>query len=148
MLWQDRNHEGDRHRNPNQWALCYGGSRHGQWKTVNMSKFLLTVCVFGLLLSFASAQEKRTLLGEGNASCGEWTRERQKTGLGSELRAWVRGYVTAANAYADTKFLTRTSIDAINIWIDDYCRSKPFEKLAQAVDALVVALHSQAVGRK
>ena len=26
--------------------------------------------------------------------------------------------------------------------------SKPFEKLAQAVDALVVALHSQAVGRK
>jgi hypothetical protein len=113
-----------------------------------MSKFLLTLCVFGLLLSFASAQEKRTLLGEGNASCGEWTRERQKTGLGGELRAWVRGYVTAANAYADTQFLTQTSIDPINIWIDDYCRSKPFEKLAQAVNALVVALHSQAVGRK
>jgi hypothetical protein len=113
-----------------------------------MSKFLVTVCVFGLLLSSASAQEKRTLLGEGNASCGEWTRERQKTGLGSELRAWVRGYVTAANAYADTQFLTQTSIDPINSWIDDYCRSKPLEKLAQAVDALVVVLHSQAVGRK
>jgi hypothetical protein len=96
----------------------------------------------------ASAQEKRTLLGEGNASCGEWTRERQKTGLGSELRAWVRGYVTGANADAGTPFLTQTSVDAINIWIDDYCRSKPFEKLAQAVDALVDALHSQAVGRK
>jgi hypothetical protein len=96
-----------------------------------------------------SAQEKRTAFGEGSASCREWTRERQKnTGLGTELTAWVRGYVTGANAYADTEFLKQTSIDAINQWIDNYCRSRPLEILAQVTDALVNTLHAQALGRK
>ena len=42
------------HRGPRRTG--YGGSHHGR-RRVNMSRFLVTVCAFGLLLSFASAEE-------------------------------------------------------------------------------------------
>jgi hypothetical protein len=97
----------------------------------------------------ASAQEKRITFGEGSASCRDWTSERQKnTGLGTELTAWVRGYVSGVNAYAQTDFLRQTNINAINLSIDNYCRSKPLENLVQVTDAIVNTLHAQALGRK
>jgi hypothetical protein len=97
------------------------------------------------------SQETRRFFGEGAASCVEWTRERQvNKGLGTEMMAWIRGYLSGANAYyasADVLKQTGVSVDASYALIDGYCRTHPLENLVVAADALTNELRSR-VGRK
>jgi hypothetical protein len=92
----------------------------------------------------ASSQTKNHW-GEGNAPCADWTKERgAHTVLGTQLGAWVRGYVSGANVmqnHRDNLFqVTNADMDAMEGWINDYCLAHPQDKLVVAADLLVKTL--------
>jgi hypothetical protein len=109
---------------------------------------LKSLVLFGLPLGFilettsAAEAQMKSYWGEGAAPCSKYTTEtEQKTVLGSELSAWVRGYITGANVmqtYTDNVFeMTDAELDNMTNWIDDYCRRNPNASLVAASDLLI-----------
>jgi hypothetical protein len=104
------------------------------------------LAAFALLSTKAPAMSQvKNVLGEGNAPCSEWTKERTaKSYLGVELEAWARGYISGANvmqSYKDNLFVvTDEEMSTVEAWIDDYCAKHPSNKLRVATDLLVTTL--------
>jgi len=98
--------------------------------------------------SFQAWSQTKNHWGEGNAPCSEWTKERSaKTVVGTQLAAWLRGYVSGANVMQNYKVniftATTADMDAMDRWINDYCRAHPLDKLVVAADSLVKKLIAQ-----
>jgi hypothetical protein len=87
--------------------------------------------------------------GEGYAPCSEWTKQRgAKTVVGTQLAAWVRGYISGVNVQQNLKdniIGTATAeMDSAEKWIGDYCLAHPSDRLVIAADLLVKTLYEQA----
>jgi hypothetical protein len=112
--------------------------------------FRSTVATTILVLATAQAiaQGQRNYWGEGGALCSVWTKERQsKTVLGTQLAAWVRGYVTGANVmqtHVNSNIFDTAQMDTMEAWINRYCISNPSQRLIVGADALVVDLIARA----
>lgn len=103
-----------------------------------------TACRAALSLLFlgvattSPSQQTHYFYGAGLESCGSWTamRRLEKTSNYYADVAWIQGFLSAAGAY----FLTaprETDADAIDGFVDNYCRDHPLEKLSLAAHALV-----------
>jgi len=109
-----------------------------------VAAFVLIVSA-ALLAPTASAQ-RRAMLGEGLASCGQWTQARQandpKVG---RMAQWVAGFLSGLNTEATGKdFLVGTDFDAVMGWVDNYCRAQPLDPLVTAAAKLRNELQSRA----
>jgi hypothetical protein len=98
----------------------------------------------------ALSQGTKLYWGEGGAPCSRWTKEHQqeKTVTGTQLAAWVRGYVSGANVmqiFTNSNIFELTEVDAMEVWINDYCLSHPEDKLVAGADALVASLMARAM---
>lgn len=96
----------------------------------------------------ASSQTK-FIWGEGIAPCSEWTKQRGgKTVVGTQLAAWVRGYISGVNVQQNLKDniigTAAAEMDSAEKWIGDYCLAHPSDRLAIAADLLVKTLYEQA----
>jgi|ERR1039458_3854960 hypothetical protein len=120
---------------------------------------MIRIALLGLAIAVAvpSGVSAQTIMGAGMISCGEWTRLRSFEGRAGNFKelaslyqaqAWVDGFVSginsANNVHTDL-LASRPSGVAMYAWVDNYCRSKPLDVVAQAVDALVKELESRAV---
>ena len=89
------------------------------------------------------------VLGEGTASCGEWTKVRAEKNSSSAFvsGAWVQGYLTAFNLYgpASNDITKGTDAEGVMAWVDNYCVQHPLDDLSTAADNLVVELSKRAV---
>jgi hypothetical protein len=95
--------------------------------------------------SLQASSQTKNYWGEGNALCSEWTKERgAKTTLGTQMGAWVRGYVSGANVMQNYKAnifsQTAPAMNAMENWINEYCVAHPLDKLIVASDLLVKTL--------
>jgi hypothetical protein len=103
------------------------------------------------------------VLGVGANSCGKWMEARKLRGTPAETMhtAWVYGYLSAEAALLTSEargavFLGKNrqtliekadilnpkyiDANAINAWMDNYCRAHPFETIADALRVLVAGL--------
>lgn len=107
------------------------------------------LAAFALLSAKAPAMSQvKNVLGDGNAPCSEWTKERTaKSYLGVELGAWALGYISGANVmqnYKDNLLVgTNEETNTMEAWIDDYCIKNPADKLFVATSLLVTTLISR-----
>jgi hypothetical protein len=100
--------------------------------------FLLSISV---LLALPAAA--RIAIGEGNESCGAWTKERRANSIRSRLyETWLLGFVTGHNWADNSKpdFLVGGDVAGIFGWVDEYCRLNPIKDLVNAADELVGVL--------
>ena len=81
--------------------------------------------------------------GLGLESCGRWVTERaRESRVASEMDTWVAGYVTgyAAAEISPGRTMLLTDVAALNVWVDNYCRLHPLEKVADAALKLATEL--------
>ena len=87
-------------------------------------------------------------LGPGNASCGEWTKERKSNIHSAQARqSWVLGYLTAINLYGPWSYdVTKgTDREGLMAWIDNYCASHPLESVAKTMEQLILELTPESI---
>jgi hypothetical protein len=111
---------------------------------------------FGLILFAASVVHAQTIMGGGMRSCGDWLRFRSfesgpkntsEVSSSYQLQAWLDGYLSGFNraGLGGIDFLaSQPSGAALTAWVDNYCRSKPLNVLADAAEALIRELRSRA----
>jgi hypothetical protein len=105
--------------------------------------------------AFAAGQETQiqwTVYGQGVATCAEWTGARKQGGTSdAALRAWVSGFMSAAQYYHTLLGDTLARLPDINMdaqvkWIDEHCADRPTEVLAVATRSMLNDLAAK--GRK
>jgi hypothetical protein len=111
------------------------------------------VAVAVLYSTLAAAQITYFVIGEGQASCGEFLqaaeaerKERPPTARPTQLYnrgytdfvMFVDGFLTGANAWDTThsELGKGTDTQGRMAWIENYCRSKPLDRLSNAVIGL------------
>lgn len=122
-----------------------------------------SVVAFAILMMIAIPAHSGYVLGAGASSCGKWMEARKVRGTSAEAThtSWVYGYLSAEAALlaSDARgavFLGKNSqtliekadilnpkyidVNAINAWMDNYCRAHAFETIADALRVLVAAL--------
>ena len=94
-----------------------------------------------------------TIMGEGLNSCGSWVvAERNDAYFGLKVQ-WVLGFLSGMNMRAKIDGVPTTSNpikqvrdgDAVQVWMDNYCKAHPTEKIGEAATTLMYELeHRQA----
>jgi hypothetical protein len=88
----------------------------------------------------------RDVVGNGNASCGEWTAAQQENGWSrSVYDAWVGGFISGLNLVNPKGNLT-TGMDfkGLQGWMDNYCAANPLDPISTAAVRLSVELRKRA----
>jgi len=81
--------------------------------------------------------------GAGVKSCGSYQADRKKNGSMHYIDLnWAKGFITGVNfIHAETKGNPQLGggldLDALTLWIDNYCRNNPQASLSDASSALV-----------
>jgi hypothetical protein len=102
---------------------------------------LVVLCAAATQVSAGMA----TTYGTGVESCGKWLASSNELTTRAWAVSWVLGFLTAAGVYDVRGELRKTDSDAIAAWVDNYCRDKPLDHIADAATALVDALATPSV---
>lgn len=106
----------------------------------------LVVALMGAQLWQSTAHAAAlAVYGTGNMPCHGWLYGREQTSPTPEVfqltfaaEMWVLGYLSAANVYelriAPDKSPTG---DAFYLWIDNYCRAHPDDRIVAAIQTMV-----------
>ena len=80
----------------------------------------------------ADASGTISVIGAGLKSCGWWTQMRREQ-VDGPAGQWVFGYLTAiADWVPAANPLSGLDADAVDAWMDNYCRSNPLNQLIDA----------------
>lgn len=104
---------------------------------------LAAVAVAFMLVPTIVNANEFTIRGAGVASCGNFIQQRNNR---TAHLHWIMGYVTGVNVFrtsflgegASVDVLNGVDIDAIELWITNYCTENPLETVSDATLALVV----------
>lgn len=112
-----------------------------------MKKPLLAF-IFPLILpaegSHATYAESSAAIMEARP-CGSWFADRRAGGdSGLRNTAWVAGYLTGVAGREITRGLDR---QALELWMDDYCRNNPGSDIEQGAGKLAEELRRKTAGR-
>jgi hypothetical protein len=122
-----------------------------------------TVMAFTMLVMSVMPTRSAHVLEVGGDSCGKWIEARRARGTAAEVMhtSWVYGYLSAAAALLegdargavflgknDQTLIEKADIlnpkyidaNAINAWMDNYCRAHPSEMIADALRVLLAGL--------
>jgi hypothetical protein len=115
-------------------------------------RFFLIVSVLSTILTAATAEAKPWMaIGAGaTSSCGTWTAHRytyqthgaiQDVNNAVQEGAWVYGFLSGVGfaGLDGADPLRGVDGDAVLAWIDNYCRSNPLKKIAEAAMAFSLA---------
>jgi hypothetical protein len=100
-------------------------------------KALLTLVLIGALCLSSYSYAYRAY-GDGAVnSCGNWieVRKTPNTWEGLVVQAWVSGFVSGYGFSGNT--LKETDVNAILAWVDNYCKEKPLDTVAEAAEMLI-----------
>jgi hypothetical protein len=88
------------------------------------------------------SSERSDPRGAGVESCDAYAQARTRH---DDLLygAWIGGYLTASNLHSPDTYDLASSTDMPGIleWLDDWCRSNPTGRFADAVKALIIFLY-------
>lgn len=90
-----------------------------------------------LLAGAVGAQPRLTFFVVGDGSCGEWVESRTDAHV-----HWLNGYLSGISAarLGDGDLLKGVSPSSALVWVDNYCRANPLEKVSQGANMLAVEL--------
>lgn len=119
-----------------------------------MRKITLVILLLaGLLLGTGPVMANGAppmIYGAGNLSCGTWSEGRRQphSPAVSLARSWVLGFLSAMDGAThfishDTKRLRSLDVNAVNSWLDDYCRANLLDHIALAAARLTNQLGEQ-----
>jgi hypothetical protein len=114
---------------------------------------LAIITTIGLgLQSFPIAAQ--TIKGSGNDNCGEWLKYRQRLAsqrftdrdvlLLNMEQSWIDGFVSGIAAFKSVDLLESHPGEGMYVFVDNYCRSNPLDRILSATIALVGELGAQA----
>jgi hypothetical protein len=84
--------------------------------------------------------------GQGNKSCGDWTRSHREDSVDFIAKvAWLGGFISGQNAVLSavtgkSDLLEGSDMAAAIGWIDNYCVANPLDQLEHAAVVLSTAL--------
>jgi hypothetical protein len=110
-----------------------------------MRRGLLALAVVAIVVPLVTARQVAIPRGQfmnygaGVSSCGKWIAANQAQHL--TYSAWVLGFVSGFGHAAVTD-LRETDADAIDAWMNKFCREHPLETISHASQALVSELRS------
>ena len=90
----------------------------------------------------AHADGTYQVYGAGVESCGTYVNEAHGS-LAKRLdNQWVLGYVSAVDMWQASRnqHMAHTDVDAVKVWLNNYCQTHPLDQLNWAANALVVDL--------
>lgn len=98
-----------------------------------------------IALTSAATAQRALILGPGNASCGRWVASTRDQSDRNFLGSWLGGFISGANALGTRSGLAGEQNDFrdLQLWMDNYCRTHPLEKISEAATALVSSLETQ-----
>jgi hypothetical protein len=112
-----------------------------RFRAVILASIILT------LSSSVSWSRDPSILGSGYRSCGNWTSEREgKTERSYEFAQWILGYITAVNIYVlqyDDDVTKGADNAELLVWIDDYCRAHPLDRIEDAAEELLKVIRKK-----
>jgi len=117
----------------------------------------VAVLMFGLTIldTKSDAADTFTVLGVGNLSCGAFVAAKQQKETVSiaytAFRSWLAGFVSAMNMWIterDVDILKGRDNDALEAWVEKWCRECPLERFNLAVQALSMELVAKAKSPK
>jgi hypothetical protein len=102
-----------------------------------MGKIALGALVVGALLLSASSTSAVTITmkGIGAQSCGTWVES-----YSPPMLVWVQGFLSHGAHARQGNILADVGHEAINVWIDNYCRAHPLDLISTAAFELELEL--------
>ncbi len=105
----------------------------------------MRILILAVLLVGCVSAQGYTNYGPGVRPCGQWIAEREDN---YQYAGWLQGWVSAAGAYGAAEFLgynksgdlAESGTEAMEAWVDKYCRENPLEPIRAAAEALVKEL--------
>lgn len=64
-----------------------------------------------------------------NPSCGEWIQQGASTIQGELNHTYLAGLMSGIAVGTISNFLAKTDTDSVFLWMDNYCRAHPLDKL-------------------
>ncbi len=108
-----------------------------------MKRLFLPIVMLLLTIVTSSIQANTLLYGAGTESCGSWLEER-KLGHSSLVYnhyvGWVTGYVSGFMVSVGSGVYRDTDLDAMLVYIDNYCQENPIEQFGNGARLLVFDL--------
>jgi hypothetical protein len=99
-----------------------------------------TILIIAALLAAVPKTEAADVIGNGAASCGEWTsNHRQTDSMSLTDEAWLAGYLSAYSINVAND-IDLPDQGARNSWVSNYCRNHPLDMIYMAADQLIDAL--------
>jgi hypothetical protein len=99
---------------------------------------LLAILTVALMTNAEAMADMIKMLGVGSVSCGTWTiGRRDRTAFG--LEQWMLGFLSGAATWSPTlNPLNEVDADAVWVWVDNYCRVHPLDRITEAGKAFVI----------
>jgi hypothetical protein len=73
----------------------------------------------------------------GGPSCGEWVQDRRANGTPDTANGfWLLGYMSGLASGMGKDILQRTDAASIYLWMDNYCKANPLNKVGQGGNTL------------
>lgn len=88
-------------------------------------------------LSFISTNAYAVLLA-GAPSCSSWIKQKETASWESAAdNTWLLGFISGYAQYSNTNVLKRINdLSSLYLWVNNYCRTNPLNKVNDAGDAL------------
>lgn len=104
----------------------------------------LTVVFALAMLAPPARTQGITFFTTGDGSCGEWVEARTESHI-----HWLNGYLSGINSGKGgrTDMLKGVTPSSVSVWMDNYCRSNPLERVSQAANLLASELLKRQSGR-
>lgn len=110
---------------------------------------LIASTLFSNHASSANKDERYTVIGNGNQSCGKFIAAANEGTYQKNWKQWneyytyMQGYLTGLNQYIpDNKnILGGTDQDGAMAYLEKYCRDNPLSSYMDALDSLVTELY-------
>lgn len=76
----------------------------------------------------------------GDRSCGQWTVRKQNPYAEAGSEAWLMGFMTGLAVASEKDAISDTDGDSMILWMDNYCRTHPLERLSNGAATLFFEL--------
>ena len=101
-------------------------------------KKIISVLLLSVLFSASASAYK--VYWHGSHSCGVWVDEEKRDSMMFlAMQTWVSGFVTGINSTGISE-LKDTDIEAMTLFVSNYCNANPLDNVANAAEALTQEL--------
>jgi hypothetical protein len=99
------------------------------------------IALYLALLALSLNAQPVTVMG--TQSCGKWIADKEKTALNFRNFGWAVGFLSGLSVGRSADALGPVDADSITLWIDNYCKANPFERMDTALTVLFEELRSR-----